>query len=208
MGSTEIQEIWKRVSGFKNYEVSTLGRVRNCRRGNIFTPGIGPNGYRQVGLRRNGIRRNLYVHRIVAQAFVPNPENKPQVDHKDRDVSNNCCSNLRWSTISENNGNRVKTKNRSSIFKGVFFCNQKQKWCAYIVFKRKHIHIGFFDDEKKAGEAYNRKAIEIFGEFANPNNVDATIEHKPTVLLPSTVKLFRQMDHIVIWFQSMSSTGL
>ena len=62
-----------------------------------------PNGYLRVYLRcKDGKRRDVYIHRLVATAFIPNPENKPCVNHKDCDRTNNCVLNLEWCTVKEN----------------------------------------------------------------------------------------------------------
>lgn len=86
------------------------------------------NGYKQVNI--NG--KLIYVHRVVASAFIPNQENKPQVNHKDGDKSNNCASNLEWATASENQKHAFKTllhpKVRCSICEKEFFiCGSKIK---------------------------------------------------------------------------------
>jgi len=90
------------LDGF--YAVSDEGQIRSNRTGLLRKPqsnGEG-NGYYQVIASVNGIRYYLSVHREVAKAFVPNPDNKPEVNHKDLDPSNNFYTNLEWSTKQEN----------------------------------------------------------------------------------------------------------
>ena len=96
-------EIYKVINDFPNYEVSTYGNIRskNC----ILKPII-KRGYVIVQLYYENKRKFYSVSRLVAQAFIPNPENKPKVDHKDRNKLNNNINNLRWVTSSENNINR------------------------------------------------------------------------------------------------------
>ena len=106
-------EEWRPVVGYEGlYEVSNTGRVRSVDRyvktcygsyrlhkGKVLSPGIRPDGYLVVSLQYRMFR----VHRIVAEAFLPNPDNLPQVNHKDEDKSNNRVDNLEWCTAKYNN---------------------------------------------------------------------------------------------------------
>lgn len=103
-----MSEEWRVIEEFPNYSVSSLGRVRfnpTGRNRKILTR---PNGYCYFTMSKG---KKASIHRCVAKAFLPNPENKPEVDHIDRDRSNNILSNLRWATISENKHNRSVLKN-------------------------------------------------------------------------------------------------
>lgn len=97
-----MKEIWKNIDGYKNYKVSNLGRVKNIKRNKILSPILKSIGYVQFGLSENGKSRCELAHRLVAEAFIPNPENKPQVNHKDGIKNNNVITNLEWNTVSEN----------------------------------------------------------------------------------------------------------
>lgn len=104
-------EIWKVIEEFPNYEVSNLGRVRNKEKKNIIAPIKGSNGYLSVRIRRNSGDRekpSLSIHRLVAKAFIENPDNKPQVNHIDGNKLNNNVDNLEWCTREENSQHAMK----------------------------------------------------------------------------------------------------
>ena len=93
-----MEEIWKDIEEYEGlYQVSNLGRVKSLRRNIILRQGI-TNGYKKVKLTVNSIHKDYYIHRLVANAFIQNPDNLPQVNHKDEDKANNCANNLEWCT--------------------------------------------------------------------------------------------------------------
>jgi hypothetical protein len=91
----------KVIDGYESYLVTESGDVFSTKRNRYLTKSYNL-GYAKVIIKVNGVHHNKLVHRLVAQAFIPNPENKPQVNHKDCDKSNNHISNLEWCTQSEN----------------------------------------------------------------------------------------------------------
>ena len=107
------EEIWRTIKGYESqYQVSDKGRVRSIKFGKerILKPGISTCGYIQVQLWKNGEKKNLLVHRLVAQTFIPNLDNLPQVNHIDENPSNNKVENLEWCDAKYNNnyGTRIK----------------------------------------------------------------------------------------------------
>lgn len=111
----ENSEIWINASslGFGNYSVSNYGKIMNRETSYIFNNKPRENGYISIQLRDNNEKRvTTYVHILVASLFIPNPENKPSVDHIDKNRSNNIVTNLCWATYREQNMNRSNKKHR------------------------------------------------------------------------------------------------
>ncbi len=99
-------EVWKDIEIFKDYQISNCGRLRSHKKGNewrLLRPFINNDGYVAFQFTGNGKSKKLYMHRLVALAFIPNPENLPMVEHIDNDKTNCHVDNLRWATYSENN---------------------------------------------------------------------------------------------------------
>lgn len=94
-----MEEIWKDIERYKGvYKISNLGRVYSVQRKKIKNTFIDKGGYVRVQLYYNYTQKGFLVHRLVAKAFIPNPNNYPQVNHKDENKLNNCVNNLEWCT--------------------------------------------------------------------------------------------------------------
>lgn len=104
-----MREIWEKIAGY-NYSVSTIGRVRNDRTGKILSPWISSYGYPIVTLWSNKKILKCPIHRLVATSFIPNPDNKPCVDHINTIPGDNRVENLRWVTYQENSRNPITLK--------------------------------------------------------------------------------------------------
>ena len=97
------EEIWKPVKGYESrYLVSDLGNVKSIKRDILLKGQINRENYRSVTLCKNNKVKVFRVHRLVAEAFIPNPEGKPEVNHKDYNRLNNTAGNLEWMTRAEN----------------------------------------------------------------------------------------------------------
>lgn len=124
-------ELWSAIDGFPNYEVSNLGDVRSTNYNKtgmtkklklIKTSG----GYLTVTLSCNHVQKREKVHRLVAKAFIPNPENKQEVNHKDGNKTNNRLDNLEWATRSENQLHAFANGMKENVRRAVRELNKKK----------------------------------------------------------------------------------
>jgi len=159
----------KEISDYPNYLISQRGIVISFQRKypRVLRPRPDGGGYFIVNLWENEKRKIHKIHRLVAEAFIPNPENKSCVDHIRNNPKNNNVNNLRWATKSENGMNTNKQKNCSSIYKGVSWSKKSNKWVTHIKINGKNKNLGYFVLEEDARDAYIKKAKEIQGEFYN-----------------------------------------
>lgn len=120
-----MKEVWKDIAGYEGYyQVSNLGKVRSLDReveyptytryfyGKVLKPHKKRNGYLELTLRQQKKHTQALVHRLVAIAFIPNPNNLPCVNHKDENKENNCVENLEWCTEAYNNHYGIGNRNR------------------------------------------------------------------------------------------------
>lgn len=115
-----MTEHWKSIKGYEGlYEVSDLGNVRSLSRGNVLKPVQRAHGYLGVmlygkgGHKKRGFK-TFSVHRLVAEAFIPNPDNLPEVNHLDEDKQNNRADNLEWATHIDNSRYGTASKRRAA----------------------------------------------------------------------------------------------
>lgn len=170
----ETKEIWKPIKGFESlYEVSNLGRVKSLERKvrttnngtdclkyikeRILKPKINRGGYKVVLLYNGGKRKYITIHRLVAMAFISNPNNYPQINHKDENKENNTVENLEWCDSKYNINYGTRIERISKARKGI-------KQPTHLVEKRyKKIHqytlngelVKVWDSVKEAQKVYN-----------------------------------------------------
>lgn len=120
-------EVWKDIKGYEgSYQVSNMGRVKSfCRKTRILKPQKTQDGYLQVCLCRDGKKKRLYVHRLVAGSFIPNLENKETINHINEIKTDNHVSNLEWMTRAENNNHGTHTERGVKKRKGR---KQSKEW--------------------------------------------------------------------------------
>ena len=161
-----MEETYKKIEGFENYSVSDFGNVRNDTTDRILKPGC-DNGYLKVVLTNNGKRHNKNIHKLVADAFLLNPENKKCIDHIDNNRQNNNLINLRFATTTQNAQNaKISSKNTSGT-KGVYWNKNRNKWRAQIMINGKNINLGSFLKKDDAINIRVQRAKDAFGEYIN-----------------------------------------
>lgn len=137
-----MNEEWRPIEGYEGlYEVSNTGRVRSLdmyvkigygsyrlHKGKVLSPGKNKDGYLLINLHCNEKNKKCLVHRLVAQAFIPNPDNLPQVNHKDEDKLNNRVENLEWCDAKYNiNYGSRKDKERDTKIKNGYWTGLSMK---------------------------------------------------------------------------------
>lgn len=139
-----MKEIWKPISGFEGlYEVSNKGRIRSLdrmikieekgtsyiqfRRGRILKNGDNGHGYKFVHLCFDNRAHRVYIHRVVANAFLPLVEGKDFINHKDGNKANNVVTNLEWCTCAENNEHKIRVLKHTGDRKGKPILKNRKK---------------------------------------------------------------------------------
>ena len=158
-------ELYVNITNFPNYQISNFGNCKNITTGRILKGGIEGNGYLVVGLQNNGERSMKKIHKLVANAFLENPENKKCVDHKDRCRTNNHLSNLRYATGSENSQNASMKATNSSGTVGISWDKKQNKWRANITINGSQKSIGRFTKKEDAILARANAEIQYFKDF-------------------------------------------
>jgi hypothetical protein len=158
-----MEELWKPIKDYPNYEISNFGRVKKINKNNFIIRKLSINnhGYYHVGLSKNGKTKTLDVHKLVAIHFLNHTPCKWKivVNHKDFNRLNNHVDNLELITARENTN--LKHKKHSSKYTGVSWHKSNCTWTAYIFINKKLKHLGSYNNEFDAHLAYQKALKEI-----------------------------------------------
>lgn len=194
LNSNITNEIWKDVLDFEgHYQISCQGNLRSIRssqgnyRERLKKTSLDRNGYENAHLWKQNNPSTHLVHRLVAKAFLPNPENKATVNHKDGVKNNNILTNLEWCTQSENLQHAfdtglsckeacklrklgTKSKNAKSDYHNVSYDSARNKWMASVKLNRKTIGSKRFDTEIDAAKYVNH-LLDLHNITDRPRNI-------------------------------------
>jgi hypothetical protein len=190
-------EEFKAIENY-DYLISNHGNVKSNITGIILKPGFNKaTGYYYVSLSKNGKSKTFTVHRLVANAFIPNPENKQQVDHIDNCRINNNINNLRWCTSEQNQSNKGLSKANKTKVKGVYFDKNRNVWRAEIQHNGKKSHLGVFRNLEDAFNARQEAAKELFGEFINKVELEININNiKPNSIIKLNININNEQKEL------------
>lgn len=163
-------EEWKQIPNLP-YEISSLGKIRNLQ-GKVLKTYVQNSGYEQIKINYQGLHIHKSIHRLVAEAFIPNPLNRPCVNHIDGNKLNNTVNNLEWCTNSENIlharktglnpynkptlGLKLKPRGNSgkqSQYLGIYWDKSRQRWRACVVLDKVKYLQKRYDSEYEAALA-------------------------------------------------------
>jgi hypothetical protein len=156
-----------KIEGYNDYIIDTDGNIYSFKLNRLLKQTKSTKGYIKVSLNKNKYKREFCLHRLVAMTFLPNPENKPQVNHIDGNKENNSLSNLEWVTGSENIKHAVKTGLRDKAHEKARIANQKM-----VLHKSTGI---FYDSLKIACESLNLKYGSARNYINNPAKINFDI---------------------------------
>lgn len=157
-------EIWKHILGFEGlYQISNYGNVKSCKRlvnakygsqkvvdEKLLSLGKDKDGYLMAILCKEGTKKTVKIHRLVADAFINKIDGKNLVNHIDSEKSNNLVSNLEWVSSLENNCHSKINKDMSSKYRGVSFHKRDKVFRSSICFNGKKVYLGCFKTEEDA----------------------------------------------------------
>lgn len=158
-----MEEIWKDLKNYEGlYKVSSCGRIISTKRYKKEAK-YGhntPKGYKFFIISKNKKTKSVLMHRIIAETFIPNPENKPYINHINGDRSDNRVENLEWCTERENVSHQNVRRRKTSKYVGVSWNKLNCKWAATININKTNYWLGLHNTEESARQAYETKLNE------------------------------------------------
>ena len=176
-----MEEQFIQMKDIGDFSISNMGRLMSDKTNKILKPFKNQNGYLVYNFLERDIRDRSEmcfvqtIHRLVAGFFIPNPLNKPIVDHIDNNRMNNNINNLRWATHQENNMNKSVNYNSKSGAKGIIYNVLNKKWNASITKDKIKYNLGKYNSKEDAIKARVNKSKELFGEFQSNHEKDLII---------------------------------
>ena len=160
----------KNIKDYDNYSISSFGRIKKVATGKILKPSLNTTKYQMIDLKNGEKYTKQLVSRLVANAFIPNPQAKPFVDHINGKILDNRFDNLRWVTRQENSvQNRKLQKNNKTGHTGI--SQKNDLFTAQLHTKRKCIHLGTYNTLEEALKARREGEIKYFGMISSTTNI-------------------------------------
>ena len=156
---------YKKFEDYENYIIFKTGKIFSLIKNRFLNPSMDGRGYIGMSFYKKGRKKKgMTIHQLLGILFIPNPENKPTVDHINQNRSDNRLINLRWATRKEQVDNRSLNKNNTSGNKGIsFYKGRKKEWHARIMVNGQYYNRGF--ESKEEAVAYRRDMeIKFYGE--------------------------------------------
>lgn len=166
-GGNFVEE-WKPIQDFENYLVSNTGKVKNCKTNKLLYINDKGSKYYHVDLWKNNKRKRMYLHRLVATAFVFNSDNKPAVNHIDANKYNNNAYNLEWVTYKENTEHAVKKGLINFRNNGLKMKGKKKVFYKVYTYDLNTKEIKVFDSVHELFEIYKRNNVYKHLKNGNP----------------------------------------
>ncbi len=156
-------ENFQDIIDFPKYMINENGDIYSKYKKKLLKPGLIRSGYKGVILRRDKKNIHKTIHRLLGLQYLPNPDNKPCIDHKNRNRQDNSLNNLRWVSYSQNAKNKTSKPNSTSRFIGVRKTNNKKKpYRVETTYEGKKYHIGYYEIEEEGFEAYKKFNLDNF----------------------------------------------
>jgi hypothetical protein len=154
-----MDEEYRQIEGYDNYSVSNLGNIRNDKTRQLLKPCLLVNGYLGVCLCKENKKKTHHIHRLIAIAFLENPDNLLEIDHINQNRTDNRIENIRWCSRGNNMRNRKKW-GVTSKYIGISMDKKTNKWQAKIIINKTRKYLGCFETEEKAYAKWCETVIE------------------------------------------------